>query len=55
VKIPRGKVVRADTDLTAYTQLELDAIARELNGRPRQTLRWMKPYEVFARTVATIG
>ena len=40
-------------DLAAYTQRELDAIARELNGRPRQTLGWMKPYEVFTQTVAT--
>ena len=41
------------TDLAAYTQAQLDAVARELNGRPRQTLGWMKPYEMFARTVAT--
>jgi IS30 family transposase len=40
-------------DLTGYTQRDLDAIARELNGRPRQTLGWRKPYEVFAQTVAT--
>src|SRR5438876_214291 len=36
-------------DLAACTQRELDAIARELNGRPRQTLGWMKPYEVLPR------
>ena len=40
-------------DLEAYTQGDLDAIPRELNGRPRQTLGWMKPYEVFTQTVAT--
>ncbi len=40
-------------DLTGYTQRDLDAVARELNGRPRQTLGWRKPYEVFAQTVAT--
>jgi IS30 family transposase len=40
-------------DLTGYTQRDLDAIVRELNGRPRQTLGWRKPYEVFAQAVAT--
>ncbi len=40
-------------DLTGYTQRDLDAVARELNGRPRQTLGWRKPSEVFAQTVAT--
>jgi len=42
-------------DLQGYTQRELDAVARELNGRPRQTLGWRKPSEVFAQTVATTG
>ena len=39
-------------DLSAYSRAELDAVARELNTRPRQTLGWMKPSEVFARNVA---
>jgi IS30 family transposase len=41
-----------DTDLTAHSAAHLNAVARQLNGRPRQTLNWMKPSEVFCRTVA---
>lgn len=31
----------------------LNAVARELNNRPRQTLNWMKPSEVFSWFVAS--
>ncbi len=40
------------TDLASHNQHALDAIADELNGRPRQTLSWMKPSEAFDQLVA---
>jgi IS30 family transposase len=35
------------TDLSGYTQAQLNAVADELNDRPRETLHWLKPTEVF--------
>jgi IS30 family transposase len=42
------------TDLAAVSQAELDTVAAELNGRPRQTLNWSSPSEKFAEAVALI-
>ena len=44
-----------NTDLSIHTRAELNAVARKLNNRPRQTLNWMKPSEVFCRYVASTG
>jgi IS30 family transposase len=40
------------SNLNAASQDELDAVAAELNGRPRQTLGWQSPSEKFAEAVA---
>ena len=40
------------TSLALISQRKLDAVAAELNGRPRQTLGWQTPSETFAEAVA---
>jgi len=44
---PKGK------DLSTYTRRELNTVAAQLNGRPRQTLDWRTPGEVFSTFVAS--
>ena len=40
--------------LATVTQDELDAVADELNGRPRQTLGFATPTQVYNKAVASI-
>ena len=42
-----------NTDLSVHSVAHLNAVARSLNNRPRQTLNWMKPSQVFSRAVAS--
>lgn len=39
--LPKGK------DLSAFSQQQLDQIAMEMNSRPRKTLGWKAPAELF--------
>jgi IS30 family transposase len=41
------------TDLSGFSQRELDAVAQEFNERPRQTLGWMTPSQRLAEAVAS--
>lgn len=42
------------TDLSTYSQAKLNAVARQLNERPRKTLNYETPAERFAQCVASI-
>ena len=43
------------TDISGYSQAHLNAVARQLNTRPRKTLNYETPAERFSQSVASIG
>ena len=43
------------TDLSGYSQAKLNAVARQLNERPRKTLNYETPAERYRESVASIG
>jgi len=47
--LPKG------TDLSGYSQEQLDAVADLLNERPRQTLGWSTPLEVYGEHLARLA
>ena len=42
-------------DISSYSQAKLNAMARQLNERPRKTLGYRTPAEMFSHTVASTG
>jgi IS30 family transposase len=46
--LPKG------TDLSVYSQEQLDEIADLMNGRPRKTLDWCSPHEVYSGWLAKL-
>ena len=40
------------TDLSAVSQAQLDTVARKLNTRPRETLRWKTPAHMLGASVS---
>ena len=43
------------TCLSVHSQQTLDAVANELNERPRKTLKFKSPKQVLGRSVALTG
>jgi IS30 family transposase len=46
---------RYGIDLSGHSQAKLNAVARQLNERPRKTLDFHTPAEMFSQIVASTG
>ena len=44
-----------ETDISSYSQAKLNAVARQLNTRPRKTLNYETPAERFSQSIASTG
>jgi IS30 family transposase len=42
-------------DLSVHSQADLDAVAAQLNGRPRETLHWKNPTEKLNELLIQAG
>jgi IS30 family transposase len=42
-------------NISGYSQVQLNAIAQQLNERPRKTLGFHTPAEMFSECVASTG
>ena len=53
-RVVRGLYLPKGSNLSGYSQDELDAIADRLNTRPRKTLGWRSPLEVCSEHLARL-
>lgn len=53
--IKGGHDLAYTVEIADYSQAKLNAVARQLNNRPRKTLDYETPAERFNQTVASIG
>ncbi len=42
-------------DISSYSQAKLNSVARQLNERPRKTLGFQTPAQMFSQSVALTG
>jgi len=54
-KRPAQQYLPKGIDISGYSQAKLNAVARQLNERPRKTLGFQTPAERFSQTVALTG